>query len=326
MGAANNEILDFETWSTLARPIFNVRAEGEPRSFAARASSERRGKLIVTNVAFSPTEFVHDPNRIREFDNDYLMFERYDTGINRGQVGDVETRLCAGSMHVIDMSRPYRTLTSAVSGCSVLIPHATIGYEPGRHACYARSARSTFRGLALDAALTALLSPPNTLASGDHEALASVFTNLLRRLLLGLPDSEADGLLTRGRKLLLESSIEARLAEPGLNPSRLCSDFGLSRATLYRMFEAHGGVRRYIFERRLERCRLELLQGPRRRGRVREVSEKWFFFDSGNFNRCFRARHGMAPSDCLDEGTIATADAGDAAPKLPPFEDWLRKL
>jgi hypothetical protein len=53
--------------------------------------------------------------------------------------------------------------------------------------------------------------------------------------------------------------IEQHLASPELSPASICAAFGLSRATLYRLFEPLGGIASSIRERRLARTYAELI-------------------------------------------------------------------
>lgn len=112
-------------------------------------------------------------------------------------------------------------------------------------------------------------------------------------------------------------------SEDGLTVERLCRDFHISRATLYRMFAAEGGVQHYIMDRRLDRCFTELCGSPATRGRVGEVANRWGFTDAAHFNKRFKRRFGFAPSDCLNSNTNIQVDSGSI---IYPVHHWMRKL
>ena len=163
-------------------------------------------------------------------------------------------------------------------------------------------------------------SSPSLNNSIDLETWRS-FAGVVRRLLLGTSDRVAER-RRDGDALLLRRYIDDHLADPELDPGQLCAVLGVSRAGLYRLFEDQGGVRRHIVASRLDRCFDELRRGPRRLGRVREVAERWGFYDSKSFNRSFRARFGIAPSDCLDW----PAPASPAEVPAHPVQEWMRRL
>jgi AraC-like DNA-binding protein len=96
---------------------------------------------------------------------------------------------------------------------------------------------------------------------------------------------------------------------------------GLSRSALYRLFERDGGVANYIRNLRLDRCFADLLDSPPKRGCVCRIAQNWSFFDPANFNRAFRNRFGVAPSDCVISHDVGTAWSNS----LPehPVHDWM---
>ncbi len=252
--------------------------------------------------------FDRDPGVIRRFENDYLLLERYSSGSNRGHGCDIDTRLDRSSIHFVDMSRPYRTRTTTAECQSVVIPHQVIGGDPSRDERYVSLIRASGRGAVLDAALSAMFEAQACGASDDAEALADSFAGLVQRLVLGHHQRNDADAPSRGARLLAQRHVAQRIHDLELHPDRLCAAPGLSHASPYRSFAPHGGVIRYINDLRLDRCFGELRRGPRRRGRVREVAEKWGFFESANFNRRFRERYGISPSECMDEP--AAGDAG----------------
>jgi AraC-like DNA-binding protein len=172
-------------------------------------------------------------------------------------------------------------------------------------------------------ALQAMLAP--TLTEADAAVLADAFIGLVRRLMLNLPDQDGVDAMAQAGRLRVKDHINRVLADPDLSAERLCRTFGLSRATLYRMFAKEGGVQRYIDARRLDRCFAELHNAPASYGRIRRVAEKWGFHGAANFNRRFKSRFGIRPTDCL---AVADAAPGDAPPRLvtPPVQEWMRKL
>jgi AraC-like DNA-binding protein len=89
--------------------------------------------------------------------------------------------------------------------------------------------------------------------------------------------------------------INENLLDPTLNSDRLCRDFGLSRASLYRLFQPLDGVSNFIGERRLRAVHHELSQpGLHHLG---QVSLKYGYSSQGQMTRAFRNLFGYAPRD-----------------------------
>lgn len=88
--------------------------------------------------------------------------------------------------------------------------------------------------------------------------------------------------------------IDAHLGECELDERMIRVAFGFSRPTLYRLFQALGGVARYIRERRLWLAHRHLQRHP-------GCSLTWLLYEVGfaserQFQRAFQARFGMSPA------------------------------
>ncbi len=91
-----------------------------------------------------------------------------------------------------------------------------------------------------------------------------------------------------------ERVIEERLGSAMLTVANLCRWTGMSRSSLYRLFDRDGGVQAFIRTRRLARVAEELRD--REAGRVAEIAERWGFCDAAYLARVFREVHGVTPS------------------------------
>ncbi|PPK65180.1 helix-turn-helix domain-containing protein [Actinokineospora auranticolor] len=94
----------------------------------------------------------------------------------------------------------------------------------------------------------------------------------------------------------IHAFIDARLSDPELSPTGVAAANHVSTRQLYRLFETEGTtVARWIRDRRLERCRVDLLAA--RGTGVSEVGARWGIPDSSYFSRVFRQTYGCAPRD-----------------------------
>ncbi|WP_018680393.1 helix-turn-helix domain-containing protein [Actinokineospora enzanensis] len=94
----------------------------------------------------------------------------------------------------------------------------------------------------------------------------------------------------------IHAFIDARLADPELTPARVAAANHVSTRQLYRLFEREGTtVARWIRDRRLERCRHDLLTTDM--SGVSAVGARWGIPDSSYFSRVFRQTYGRCPRD-----------------------------
>jgi len=98
--------------------------------------------------------------------------------------------------------------------------------------------------------------------------------------------------------------IEANLENSNLSTGLIFSQFGVSRATLYRMFEPLDGVRSYVTYRRATAALYFISQYENRRGVVQAACERWGFSSPANFNRTVQRLFGNSPKALLDGDRI----------------------
>ena len=102
------------------------------------------------------------------------------------------------------------------------------------------------------------------------------------------------------RRILLY--IEDHLSEPGLSCERVGQDNGVSERYLRKLFHAKGhGVSEWIWARRLERARLDIVDPLLSHRSITSVAYDWGFKDTGHFSRAFKSRFGLSPRSVRKE-------------------------
>ena len=101
----------------------------------------------------------------------------------------------------------------------------------------------------------------------------------------------------------IKGYIETNLEDSTLGPQGLARRFGISVRYLHLLFKAESlTVSRWILDRRLERCRRDLIRTGFRKN-VTEVAFRWGFNDSAHFSRVFKKRYGISPREFRDQYT-----------------------
>ena len=118
--------------------------------------------------------------------------------------------------------------------------------------------------------------------------------------------------------------IERQIGDPDLGPDLLARQFFVTRPTLYRMFEPHGGIGRYILGRRLAGVFRDLSDPARLHEKIAEVFARWGLDSHTAAGRAFRAAWGVTPSQCRARalelqrtGGKAGGDVFDIPPEMP---------
>ncbi|HUA78154.1 MAG TPA: helix-turn-helix domain-containing protein [Acetobacteraceae bacterium] len=89
--------------------------------------------------------------------------------------------------------------------------------------------------------------------------------------------------------------IEANLESESATVPGLCRRFGLSRASLYRLFAREGGIARYIQRRRLNRAFAMLASPAGPRARLIDLAVAFQFSSDNTFIRAFHRHFGLTP-------------------------------
>lgn len=88
-------------------------------------------------------------------------------------------------------------------------------------------------------------------------------------------------------KSRIRTYINNNIRDRSLSVHRICNVLGISRASLYRMFEEEGGVVNYIMQRRMNALLKELQLHSQEKNLV-ELAEAFGFKDAGEMTRNFR--------------------------------------
>ncbi|GAA0622673.1 hypothetical protein GCM10009422_18310 [Brevundimonas kwangchunensis] len=153
-----------------------------------------------------------------------------------------------------------------------------------------RNHLSSLEGLAADL-------PDEQLETGI-QALLLIALRLIGGTASPAPEPVAAALY-RTVRTVVARHVDSRIAAgaPAPDSLALARAAGVSRATLYRAFDAEGGVVRYIRERRLHHARTALRLRHERSETIASIAERFGFASATHFSRQFRERFGYLPSE-----------------------------
>jgi AraC-like DNA-binding protein len=152
-------------------------------------------------------------------------------------------------------------------------------------------------------------------ARADDGASVDDLARLVAGVIGAAREAETDT-ARAARKALLASikrHIETGLNAPSLSAAALCRRFGISRAQLYRLFEADGGLFRHVQERRLRRA-FRLLTSPAGgAARMMDLAFEFRFGSDNTFIRAFRRRFGLTPGEVRELSALRAREGIGAA-------------
>ncbi|HTN13413.1 MAG TPA: helix-turn-helix domain-containing protein [Sphingomonadaceae bacterium] len=152
-------------------------------------------------------------------------------------------------------------------------------------------------GHILYAAASASIVSAGTLGNGDAALLG---TNLIGLLEIALRSGDPAALpdIKNKRRQTALDFIERHLGDPELDVAAIAASLRCSNRTVHKLFEGEAmTVARVIWDRRLERCRMELVDPALSSRSITEIAHHWGFSDSQHFSRAFKSRFGSTPRD-----------------------------
>lgn len=259
------------------------------------------GTVRVSESATGPGEARRTAEHIRRCDPDlYQLFVQV-SGTGVGEQNGHRAALRPGDLSLTDLSRPFRCVHPARRAVLVTFPRASM---PLPRADVARLTGARIRGDRGDAALVSRVARrlPRHLEDGAGPArLGTAVLDLLTVALAGRLDHRSAAppeAHQRTLRLRISGYIDARLADPGLNPATVAAAHHISVRFLHKLFEAEEqSVAALIRRRRLEGCRRDLSDPALARRPVSATAARWGFANPAHFNRLFRETYGLPPGE-----------------------------
>jgi AraC family transcriptional regulator, positive regulator of tynA and feaB len=306
LGDVSCELRDVETanltegWlEVLTRTYtFGFAVRADPASgerFSASTSRWQLGSLALVQTAHDRGEGRRGPAEIAASEPD-LVGLLY---IRRGTIGlDFEGKpvvLRAGELVMWDTARRGGFTTfGRVENQTLVVPRELLAMvAPGYEAMFGRPFRSDHPAASLMGSFLGSLMPVvSSLDVAARDAVADAALDIARAVVTTRDDPQPRQ-QTAARLMAVRLYIDANLSNPSLSPATIAKANAISLRTLHRLFEStDDSVGSVIRERRLSRCRADLLRGTDES--VSTIAFRWGFRNMSFFSRLFRQRYGVS--------------------------------
>jgi AraC-like DNA-binding protein len=200
-----------------------------------------------------------------------------------------------GDVEIIDYARPLHSVATDYANLTIVlareaVPAALLALEP--HGLL--FPRGSGAARLISAAMQELYTQADDLTVSEAEAaiegIVALTTACARAKLAG--DESAR---VRSKRKAALDYIDAHIANAQLGPDEIANAAAVSRASLYRLLAAEGGIRAVLLKRRLdESMRLLLMDGKAERS-LTDIAKRCGFAGASQLSRAFRARFGLPP-------------------------------
>ena len=103
----------------------------------------------------------------------------------------------------------------------------------------------------------------------------------------------------RSRRKAALDYIDAHLADAQLGPDEIADAAHVSRASLYRLLAAEGGIRAVLLTRRLDQALRLMMADQKDQRSLTDIVQCCGFGGTSQFSRAFRTRFGVPPRQYL---------------------------
>src|SRR5580698_2310642 len=208
-----------------------------------------------------------------------------------GRCGRIE----AGSVAIFDYARPFRSAVTDYGNLMVIlaresVPAALLALEPHGLIFPRESGAAGLIGAAMQEFYARADDLTVSEAEAAIEGIVALTIACARARLAG---DEADHMKSK-RKAALDY-IDAHLGDEQLSPDEIAEAAHVSRASLYRLLAAEGGIRTVLLKRRLDEALRLMLADEKDEHALKEIADRCGFGGTSQFTRAFRARFGLPP-------------------------------
>ena len=200
-----------------------------------------------------------------------------------------------GDIQIVDYARPFHSVTTDYANLILIlardsVPTSLLGLEPHGFVFPHGSGAARLIG----AAMQEFYAQADDLTVGEAEAaiegIVAPTTAFARMRLAG---DKLDRVKSK-RKAAFDY-IDAHFANARLGPDEIAAAAHLSRASLYRLLAAEGGIRSVLLKRRLDQALRLMLDDGGDECSLKEIVKCCGFGGKSQFSRAFHARFGLPP-------------------------------
>ncbi|SFZ81044.1 AraC-type DNA-binding protein [Devosia enhydra] len=266
--------------------------------FAARAEVFLLPDVTVSTAETTASRLSRTVRTIATRGTDQILVVCYTRGYFDMTANGVTRRVEAGELAFIDLSCELLIEAPAVANVGLAISRRRleplVPFLEAAHG-FVRPADALSR--TLRALMEAIAANGPELSVVDARGVSSALISLAAACLEPVSRAAAEARRNIVSLVDLKAHIEQHLLDPDLGPLVLMDRFGITRSTLYRLFEPLDGVSTYIGRRRLSLAFRMLSDTQQPRGRISALARQLGYSHPSAFTRAFRDAFGLSPKE-----------------------------
>lgn len=290
------------SYAKMLSPVFDfeVPSFATGSSFFARSEIYGLPDVTVSRVRSGASRFTRTIQTMARHGTDQILVVCYTSGHFTMTAAGKTKHVGAGALAFIDLSQEITIEAPSVENVSLALSRrrleTVVPFLNDAH-CFVREPGPLSR--VLREVMEAVMAEGPAMSVADAGGAAGAIVQLVAACLEPLSHQQVE--TSQGSSTVtlvsIKTVIERRLSDPELRPQTLLDEFGITRSTLYRMFEPLGGVSAYITERRLHYAFRLMADTTQSRPRISQLAFELGFSHPSAFTRAFKDLFGMLPKD-----------------------------
>jgi AraC-like DNA-binding protein len=331
---AGNALSGERAWlaSKAALAVFDVSSDAIG-AFVADLVAHSTDRLLLSRITMSPVRLARSATTMARTRLTHFVVKLVLHGSLEGFADGRFVRAEPGDVIVLDLLRPI-AFRSAESGSTELLSlwfsrvrlQPALNSEEAIHGLLLKGDRPA--GALAGNCLRALSDHVAGMSAREMDTFGGAVVGLIARAIV--PDLKAAKASMATAPVSLNAIrrfVDQNLLSKDLDVELIAANFGLSRASLYRLFAPIGGVAVYMRKQKLDRAFQDVISPEHAQKRIKSIAQLYGFDNFSAFTRLFRMTYGITPLTARraaleEEGTSdQTTDTSQES-----IVDWLSRL
>jgi AraC-like DNA-binding protein len=276
-------------------------------AFFAEVTGWRLAGILLFDRRLAGVAHERSADRVRRDQFDHFTVQSVVEGRFEVDSGDGFVAVAPGQIALLDMTRPMRNRATTTRVITASVSREVLQASLGSTASLHGRIIDQDKALLLADYMKSLAARAPEIGEADLPAVSRAFIDLLTVAAGSVELSRGADLrrLEFARRESVKRFIEANLAFD-LTADAVCEATGVSRATLYRIFQPDGGIGGVIQARRLVRLRAALGDPADERPLV-DIAQLCGFKSESHMGRLFRKAFAASPGEYRRQVRAATS-------------------
>jgi AraC-like DNA-binding protein len=287
-----------EAYAQVIRPSFDFALPdgAEATTFSARAEVCFLPDIVVSRASSTASRMSRTTETVAARGTDQVLVVCYRSGYFDLTAAGRTQRVLPGELAVIDLMQEVTIEAPLVDNVGLAIARPQLEkYVPSVHRAHGFVRPDDALSRLLRANMETIIANAATMTLADARGVSDATLQLVAACLQPLSRQLAETGSITTSLAAIRAYVEERLLEPELSQQTLLDVFGITRSTLYRLFEPLGGVAGYIARRRLDYAFRQLSDTRRPPEPVSKLAARLGYTHPSAFTRAFKDAFGLSP-------------------------------